>query len=84
MFALAVSAIVLGIATVILFYFYFSNVGAVIQDGCIVQEGSVIAAGSVLSPGTFVKKDSVFAGNPAKFLRMATAADKDMITQVLL
>ena len=40
-----------------------------ILDGVIIENGVVIAAGSLLTKG-YYKKDSIYAGVPAKFIKM--------------
>jgi carbonic anhydrase/acetyltransferase-like protein (isoleucine patch superfamily) len=49
------------------------GMGAIIMDGAIVEENSVIAAGSVVLENTVVKSGSLFAGVPAKFIKMTSA-----------
>lgn len=39
-----------------------------ILDGAIIEDGAVIAAGSLLTKGTY-KKDSIYGGVPAKFIK---------------
>lgn len=46
------------------------GMGAIIMDNCIIEEGSVIAAGSVVLENTHVKAGSLYAGTPAKFIKM--------------
>lgn len=40
----------------------------IILDGAIVEDGAIIAAGSLLIKGTY-KKDSIYGGVPAKFIK---------------
>lgn len=39
-----------------------------ILDGAIIEDGAIIAAGSLLTKGTY-KKDSIYGGVPAKFIK---------------
>ena len=50
--------------------------GAIVQEGCVVERYSTIAAGAVLLPDTLVPTGQLWAGNPAKFVRNLTDAEK--------
>ncbi len=45
------------------------GMGAVVMDGAIVQTGSIIAAGAIVLQHTLVEAGSIYAGNPARFLK---------------
>jgi carbonic anhydrase/acetyltransferase-like protein (isoleucine patch superfamily) len=38
-----------------------------------------IAAGAVITPGSVVKENELWAGNPAKFLRMTNETEKKLL-----
>lgn len=46
------------------------GMGAIIMDNAIIHEGSVIAAGAVVLSGTIVEKNSIYAGIPAKKVKI--------------
>lgn len=50
--------------------------GAIVPEGCVIERHSTIAAGAVLLPDTLVPSGQLWAGNPAKFVRDLTAAEK--------
>ncbi|PKQ68051.1 gamma carbonic anhydrase family protein [Raineya orbicola] len=45
------------------------GMGAIIMDNAYIGTGSIIAAGAVVLAGTRVEPHSIWAGNPAKFLK---------------
>lgn len=47
------------------------GMGSIIMDDCIVESNSIIAAGAVVTKGTRVPSGSIFAGMPAKKLRIS-------------
>jgi len=52
------------------------GMGAILMDGVVVESNSVIAAGAVVSKNTIIKSGSVYAGVPAKLIKMV---DTDLI-----
>ena len=46
------------------------GMGAVVLDGAVVERGALVAAGAVVSPGKRVEAHSLWAGIPAKQLKM--------------
>ena len=53
--------------------------GSIILDNAIIHEMAFIAAGAVVTPGSEVKKNELWAGNPAKFLRMTNESEKKLL-----
>lgn len=53
----------------------FIGLGAIIMDGCVVEEGGMLAAGAMLTPDKRIRKGELWAGRPAKLLRMLTDED---------
>ncbi|WP_426165181.1 gamma carbonic anhydrase family protein [Sandarakinorhabdus sp. DWP1-3-1] len=53
----------------------FIGMGAIVMDACVVQEGGMLAAGAMLTPGKTIGRGELWAGRPAKFLRMLTEAE---------
>jgi len=47
------------------------GMGSVILDHAVIGEGAIIAAGSVVLSNTIVEPFSIYAGVPAKFVKMA-------------
>jgi carbonic anhydrase/acetyltransferase-like protein (isoleucine patch superfamily) len=45
------------------------GMGAIVMDDCIVEPYSIIAAGAVVPKNTHIKRDSVYAGVPAKCIK---------------
>jgi gamma-carbonic anhydrase len=45
------------------------GMGAIIMDGAVIGAGSIIAAGAIITQRTIVPPGSIYAGNPAKFLK---------------
>lgn len=57
----------------------FVGMGAVAMDFATVGKGGMLAAGALLTPNKHVQGGHVWAGNPAKFFREMTQAEKDFI-----
>jgi carbonic anhydrase/acetyltransferase-like protein (isoleucine patch superfamily) len=57
----------------------FIGMGSVIMDLARVEEYGMLAAGAVLTPGKVIKSGQIWAGNPAKYFRDMTQAEKDYI-----
>lgn len=50
----------------------FVGLGAIVMDGCVVEPDGMVAAGALLTPGKVVKARQLWAGRPAKFVRVLT------------
>lgn len=48
----------------------FIGMGATILDGAVVEEGGVLAAGALLTPGKRLGRRELWAGSPARFVRV--------------
>lgn len=55
------------------------GMGAIVMDDAIVKEGAIIAAGAVVLAKTVVEAGAIYAGIPAKKVKMAEGDVKDMI-----
>ncbi len=53
--------------------------GSVVMDLARVEQYGMLAAGAVLTPGKVVKSGQLWVGNPAKYFRDLTPAEKDFI-----
>jgi len=51
------------------------GMGAVIMDGVEIADDVLIAAGALVTPGTIIPQRSLYAGAPAKFVRMLSDAE---------
>lgn len=45
------------------------GMGSIIMDGAVVGTGAIIAAGAIVTQGTKVPPHTIYAGNPAKYLK---------------
>ena len=45
------------------------GMGAIVMDGAVVGAGSIVAAGAIITQHTIVPPGSIYAGNPARFLK---------------
>ena len=57
----------------------FVGMHATIMDGAIVETGGMVAAGALITPGKRVASGQIWAGNPAKFMRALSKAERDFI-----
>jgi carbonic anhydrase/acetyltransferase-like protein (isoleucine patch superfamily) len=48
----------------------FVGLGAIVMDGCVVEPDGMLAAGAMLTPGKRIAARELWAGRPAKLLRM--------------
>lgn len=59
----------------------FVGMGASVIDGAIVKSGGMVAAGAMLTYRKIVPSGEIWAGNPAKFFRNMTDAEKKYIPE---
>ncbi len=57
----------------------FVGMGSLVMDLARIEKYGMLAAGSVLTPKRVVKSGEIWAGNPAKYFRDMTQAEKDYI-----
>ena len=55
------------------------GMGSIVLDNAIINHMAFIAAGAVITPGSVVKENELWAGNPAKFLRMTNETEKKLL-----
>jgi carbonic anhydrase/acetyltransferase-like protein (isoleucine patch superfamily) len=48
------------------------GMGSIIMDGCVVHSNAIIAAGAVVLEGTIIEAGSIYAGVPAKKVKMVS------------
>ena len=53
------------------------GMGSTLLDGSKVESGAMLAAGSLLTPGKVVPSGELWAGRPAKLMRVLTEKDKE-------
>jgi carbonic anhydrase/acetyltransferase-like protein (isoleucine patch superfamily) len=53
----------------------FVGLGAIVMDGCAIESDAMLAAGAMLTPGKTIPAGQLWAGRPAKYVRVLTAAD---------
>jgi carbonic anhydrase/acetyltransferase-like protein (isoleucine patch superfamily) len=54
----------------------FVAMAAVVLDGAVIESGGVLAAGAVLTPGKRIGRNELWAGTPAKFVRVLSAEER--------
>jgi carbonic anhydrase/acetyltransferase-like protein (isoleucine patch superfamily) len=50
------------------------GMGSIVMDACVVHSNAIIAAGAVVLEGTIVEEGSIYAGVPAKKVKMVSEA----------
>ena len=55
------------------------GMSSTILDGAVVKKNSMLAAGSLLTQGKIINSGELWAGKPAKFLRMLTSNEKKFL-----
>ena len=53
----------------------FIGLGAIVMDACVVETDGMLAAGALLTPGKRIGRGELWAGRPAKPMRMLTGDD---------
>lgn len=57
----------------------FVGMHSTIMDKAIVEEFGFLGAGSLLPPGKVIKKNELWVGMPARFVRLVTAQEKEFM-----
>jgi carbonic anhydrase/acetyltransferase-like protein (isoleucine patch superfamily) len=57
----------------------FIGMKACILDGAVVETGGYVAAGALVPPGKIVKAGELWAGTPARCMRLLTQDEMDFI-----
>ncbi|SDI50454.1 Carbonic anhydrase or acetyltransferase, isoleucine patch superfamily [Paraburkholderia steynii] len=60
----------------------FVGFGARVLDGATIQRGGMLAAGAVLTPGKTIGSGELWAGNPARLLRILDGIEADALAAV--
>lgn len=53
----------------------FIGMGATVMDGVVVESGAMVAAGALVTPGKIVPFGELWAGSPAKCMRIMTDSE---------
>lgn len=53
----------------------FIGMGAIVLDGAVIEERGMLAAGGLLAPGKRIGSGELWAGSPAKLMRVMTDSD---------
>jgi carbonic anhydrase/acetyltransferase-like protein (isoleucine patch superfamily) len=53
----------------------FIGMKACVMDGAVVEAGAMVAAGALVTPGKRVRRGELWAGSPAKLVRMLSEAE---------
>jgi gamma-carbonic anhydrase len=57
----------------------FIGIGAIVLDRAVIRTHGMLAAGALLPPGKVIAENELWAGNPARFVRMLTANEVEHI-----
>ena len=60
----------------------FIGMRATVMDGCLVERGAMVAAGAVVTPGQVVRSGELWAGTPAKCMRVLTSEDRTALAKL--
>ena len=53
----------------------FVGMGAIVMDGAVIESGAMLAAGGMLTPGKRIPSGELWAGRPARKMRILTPQD---------
>jgi carbonic anhydrase/acetyltransferase-like protein (isoleucine patch superfamily) len=54
----------------------FVGMGATVLDGAVIEEGGLLAAGALLTPGKRIGVNELWAGSPARLVRVMSAEER--------
>ncbi len=54
----------------------FVGMGATVLDAAVIEEGGMLAAGAMLTPGKRIGRNELWAGAPAKLMRVMSAEER--------
>ncbi|MDX1924006.1 MAG: gamma carbonic anhydrase family protein [Rickettsiaceae bacterium] len=57
----------------------FIGMGSIIMDKVVVEPFGFVAAGSLVTPGKIVKENELWAGRPAKFVRLISEDERFLV-----
>ncbi len=53
------------------------GMGAIVMDGAVIGEGAVIAAGAIVTQNKRIEPGTIYAGNPARFLKEVSPEQRE-------
>lgn len=53
------------------------GMGAIVMDDAVIEEGAIVAAGAIVTQGKRVPAGTIYAGNPARFLKEVSAQQRE-------
>lgn len=53
----------------------FVGLGSIVMDGCVIAETGMLAAGALLTPGKTIGRGELWAGRPARLLKLLSEDD---------
>jgi carbonic anhydrase/acetyltransferase-like protein (isoleucine patch superfamily) len=59
----------------------FVGMGATVLDGAVIEEGGMLAAGALLTPGKRIGRRELWAGSPARLLRVMSDEERTKYNQ---
>src|SRR5579875_844981 len=60
----------------------FVAMGATVLDGAVIEEGGLLGSGAVLTPGKRIGRDELWAGSPARLMRVMSAEERAAFDRV--
>ncbi len=55
------------------------GMGAIVMDGAVVGTGSIVAAGAIVTQCTIIPPNTIYAGNPARFLKNVSPEQAEIV-----
>jgi carbonic anhydrase/acetyltransferase-like protein (isoleucine patch superfamily) len=62
----------------------FVGMGATVLDGAVIEEGGMLAARGLLTPGKRIGRNELWAGAPARLMRVMSAEERAMWDQTAI
>ena len=61
----------------------FCGMGAIVLDTAVIEGGAMLAAGAMLTPGKRVPRGELWAGRPARVVRILTSEERESMSQTI-
>lgn len=58
------------------------GMGAIVMDGAVVKRGAIVAAGAVVLEGTIIEEGWLFAGVPARKIKVVEGKNREMQSRI--
>ncbi|MGC0371383.1 MAG: hypothetical protein DGJ47_000072 [Rickettsiaceae bacterium] len=59
----------------------FIGMKSVVMDNAVIEAGAFIGAGSLVPPGKIIRKNELWVGSPAKYIRMVSDEEKKFMQE---